>query len=534
MPRRPEPRPAAGARAAAGGGARRGRDVLRRPSADVVVGFGGYVAAPAYLAARRLHVPFVVHEANARPGLANRLGARFTPYVADDVPGTPLPHGALRRDAAAAGGRRTWTGPPAGPRRAAAFGLDPDRPTLLVTGGSQGARRLNEAAVRRRRGAARCRASRCCTWRARRNAVDASDRRAAATRRTSSCPTSSAWSSPTPPPTWCSAAPAPRPCAELAAVGLPAVYVPLPIGNGEQRLNARPVVDAGGGLLVDDAALHARLGRATVAAPLLLDTERLAAMGRGGAALRSARRRRAAGRPGRSRPRASGGGGTRDRADAATRCPRRPGPRALRRHRRRRHVRHRADHARPRRHRCRGSDAKDSRELAALRALGADVHVGHDAAHVGDAPTRSSCPPPSATATSSWSRRGRAGLRVLHRAEALAAVMAGRRGVAVAGTHGKTTTTSMLTVALQHCGADPSFAIGGQPQRVRRQRPPRHAATSSSPRPTRATARSCSPARRSPSSPTSSPTTSTTTGTPRPIATRSWPSPAASGRAVTW
>src|SRR5690606_15259574 len=65
--------------------------------------------------------------------------------------------------------------------------------------------------------------------------------------------------------------------AELAALGVPAVYVPLPIGNGEQRLNARPVVDAGGGLLVDDATLDADLVRSTVV-PLLGDRARLAAM----------------------------------------------------------------------------------------------------------------------------------------------------------------------------------------------------------------------------------------------------------------
>jgi UDP-N-acetylmuramate--alanine ligase len=107
-----------------------------------------------------------------------------------------------------------------------------------------------------------------------------------------------------------------------------------------------------------------------------------------------------------------------------------------------------------------GSDAKDSTSLAALRALGATVHVGHSAAHVGDADTvvvssaiRESNPELVAA-------RERA-LRVLPRAAALASVMEGRCGVAVAGTHGKTTTTSMLTVALQHCGADPSFAIGG-------------------------------------------------------------------------
>ena len=67
--------------------------MLRDRQADVLVGFGGYVAGPAYLAARRLRVPIVVHEANPRPGLANRLGARLTPYVATTFPGTPIAHG---------------------------------------------------------------------------------------------------------------------------------------------------------------------------------------------------------------------------------------------------------------------------------------------------------------------------------------------------------------------------------------------------------------------------------------------------------
>ena len=107
-----------------------------------------------------------------------------------------------------------------------------------------------------------------------------------------------------------------------------------------------------------------------------------------------------------------------------------------------------------------GSDAKDSRTTTALRALGATVHLGHDAAHVADTDTvvvstaiRQDNPELVAAREN--------GLRVLLRAEALAALMSGRRGVAVAGTHGKTTTTSMLTVAVQHCGVDPSFAIGG-------------------------------------------------------------------------
>ena len=107
-----------------------------------------------------------------------------------------------------------------------------------------------------------------------------------------------------------------------------------------------------------------------------------------------------------------------------------------------------------------GSDAKDSVGLTALRALGATIHVGHDAEHLGQAETvvvSSAIRPGNPELVAARER----GLRVLPRAAALASVMAGRRAVAVAGTHGKTTTTSLLTVALQHCGADPSFAIGG-------------------------------------------------------------------------
>jgi UDP-N-acetylmuramate--alanine ligase len=107
-----------------------------------------------------------------------------------------------------------------------------------------------------------------------------------------------------------------------------------------------------------------------------------------------------------------------------------------------------------------GTDRRGSPTLLALRALGARVEVGHDAAHLGDADTVV-----VSTAIRDDNPELRAarerGLRVLPRAVALAAVMAGRRSVAVAGTHGKTSTTSMLTVAVQACGVDPGFAIGG-------------------------------------------------------------------------
>jgi UDP-N-acetylmuramate--alanine ligase len=107
-----------------------------------------------------------------------------------------------------------------------------------------------------------------------------------------------------------------------------------------------------------------------------------------------------------------------------------------------------------------GCDARDSLALTALRARGAAVAVGHDANHVADVDTLvvSSAVRPTVADITEAHRLGR---RVLPRGAALAAVMAGTRGIAVAGTHGKTTTTSMLTVALQACGLDPSYAIGG-------------------------------------------------------------------------
>ncbi len=107
-----------------------------------------------------------------------------------------------------------------------------------------------------------------------------------------------------------------------------------------------------------------------------------------------------------------------------------------------------------------GSDAKDSVTLVALRALGATVHVGHAAENVGDVDPVVVAPA-SREDNAELVEARRRGLNVVHRAGALASVMVGRRAVAVAGTHGKTTTTSLLTVALQHCGVDPSFAIGG-------------------------------------------------------------------------
>ena len=243
------------------------RAVLDDTGADVVVGFGGYVALPAYLGARG-RVPVAIHEANARPGLANRVGARQTPYVACAVPGAiagarhigmPLRRAIADLDRAAVRDEAR-----------AFFGLEPDRPTLLVFGGSQGARRLNEAVVAAAPGL---------------TAQGIQVLHAAGLRNDDQRPVGSLGPAPyvalpyidrmdlayaAADVALCRAGA--MTCAELAAVGLPALYVPLPIGNGEQRLNALPVVDAGGGLLVDDASLDGERVL-HVLGPLLLDPE---------------------------------------------------------------------------------------------------------------------------------------------------------------------------------------------------------------------------------------------------------------------
>lgn len=269
------------------GAVRAASDVLRRTGADVLVGFGGYVAAPAYLAARRLRVPIVVHEANARPGLANRLGARLTRAVATATAGTGLPHeqhlGMPLATAVATLDRST-----ARPMARERLGLPADAPCLLVFGGSQGARRLNEAAVA---AAADLTAAGVAVLHVTgsKNLADVRVALQAAgvgeTYRTVDYLDGMAAAYAAADLALCRAGA--MTCAELAAVGLPAVFVPLPHGNGEQRFNALPIVTAGGGLLAADADVDGEYLRARVL-PLLTDPDGLAAMG--AAAARCGRR----------------------------------------------------------------------------------------------------------------------------------------------------------------------------------------------------------------------------------------------------
>lgn len=258
--------------------------VMDERDVQVVVGFGGYVSTPAYLAARRRGIPVVVHEQNARPGLANRLGARGAAAVAVTFPGTPLRGGIitglpLRREIADLVARRADDAARARAEAAAGLGLDPARPVLLVTGGSLGAQSLNEAM----RGALDDVAAHDVqvlhlTGRGKSDALrDAVAQRPGLAERyqvreyLADMHLALAASD----LVLCRAGAGT--VAELTALGIPAVYVPLPVGNGEQRLNALPAVHAGGGLLVEDATLGAPWVSHTLL-PLLADSERLERM----------------------------------------------------------------------------------------------------------------------------------------------------------------------------------------------------------------------------------------------------------------
>jgi UDP-N-acetylglucosamine--N-acetylmuramyl-(pentapeptide) pyrophosphoryl-undecaprenol N-acetylglucosamine transferase len=245
---------------------------LRERRIDAVVGFGGYAAAPAYLAARRAGIPFVVHEANARPGLANRLGARFTPYVGVAFEGTPLRNAQvvgmpLRREIAQLDRAAVRD------EAMAAVGLDPARRTLLVTGGSLGARRINATV---HASAAALVATGFQVLHITGDRAEITDPGVAGYHLLAYCDRMDlALAAADVAVSRAGAATV----SELSALGLPAVYVPYPVGNGEQRFNARGVVDAGGALLVEDAAFTPAWVASDLV-PLLHDAPRLAGMGR--------------------------------------------------------------------------------------------------------------------------------------------------------------------------------------------------------------------------------------------------------------
>lgn len=252
-------------------------DVIRSRQVDVVVGFGGYVSTPAYLAARRAGVPIVIHEANAKPGLANRLGARLTRHVGVAFADTPLRHAQfvgmpLRPEIEQL--ERALSRPEA----LAFFSLVPDRPVVLVTGGSLGARRLNGTMV------AAAPALSAAGWQVLHitgSAADVLDPKSPHYHLLAYCDRMDlALAIADFAVTRAGAATV----SELCALGIPAVYVPYPVGNGEQRFNAAPVLAAGGGVLVDDVDFVPAFVQGELVT-LLGDRPRREAMARGAASV---------------------------------------------------------------------------------------------------------------------------------------------------------------------------------------------------------------------------------------------------------
>lgn len=214
---------------------------------DVVVGFGGYASAPAYEAARNTKTPLVIHEANALPGMANRRASKYANAVAVAF------ESALKMKNAVFTGmplRREIEALTAGSKKKAArshFGLDVDTPTLLVTGGSLGAKRINDAIAAAKTSLIAAGIQVLHIAGSRSDLEPETDRIyhrigycdqmhlaiAAADFAVSRAGASTV--------------------SEFTAVGLPAVYVPYAVGNGEQELNAKSVVAAGGGVLVKDS-----------------------------------------------------------------------------------------------------------------------------------------------------------------------------------------------------------------------------------------------------------------------------------------
>lgn len=254
---------------------RQAGDIIDGAGADVVVGVGGYVCTPMYLAAKRRGVPVVIHEANARPGIANRVGARSAAVVAAAFPDTPL-QGArtvgmpmrkeisqLDRAARRAEARRE-------------LGLDPEKPTVIVTGGSSGALSMNRTVARVAGEIAASGAQLLHITGRNKQVLDDAGKLLTAEGYTQ-VEYVDGMENVYAAADLLVARSGAATVSEVAAVGLPAVFVPLPIGNGEQALNAKSLVASGAARLVEDAAFTPEWFRDNIL-PLISDGPALAAM----------------------------------------------------------------------------------------------------------------------------------------------------------------------------------------------------------------------------------------------------------------
>ena len=227
----------------------RARQILK--GSDLLIGFGGYVSAPSYLAAKSLRIPFVVHEANAKAGFANRLGSRLTHYVATAqatvdtsmakalITGIPL-----RADVASSFAKGSSNWPAARASAKASLGFSPTAPLILAFFGSQGSVALNKVVADslptllsqgNQLMHAVGKANSLPAQQARYKSVAYIEDMATAYLAADLILSRSGAIS----------------CSEINALGRYALFIPLPIGNGEQRFNASHLTQQGRGELID-------------------------------------------------------------------------------------------------------------------------------------------------------------------------------------------------------------------------------------------------------------------------------------------
>ncbi len=280
---------------------RKVRAILEHRQAQVVVGFGGYASAPVYSVAHAMGIPVVIHEQNARAGMANKLGAKWASFIGTAYENTGLKPGKgttiervglpLRPAIAQLAARIRTDYPAVRAQAAAQLGIDPGRPVVVITGGSLGALSLNTAVA----GAAADLLKRAqvihLTGKGKIAQVEANVTAKAGADALNDLDPSHAGQGDYHVAQYLERIDLAFACAdlvicragagtvcELTALGLPAIYVPLPIGNGEQRFNAQPVVDADGGMMVNDSDFTAAWVHDHIAG-LLDDPQRLHELG---------------------------------------------------------------------------------------------------------------------------------------------------------------------------------------------------------------------------------------------------------------
>lgn len=280
---------------------RKVRAILERRKAQVVVGFGGYASAPVYSVAHAMGIPVVIHEQNARAGMANKLGAKWASFIGTAYENTGLKPGKgttiervglpLRPAIAQLAARIRTDYPAVRAQAAAQLGIDSGRPVVVITGGSLGALSLNTAVA----GAAADLLKRAqvihLTGKGKIAQVEADVTAKAGADALNDLDPAHAGQGDYHVAQYFERIDLAFACAdlvicragagtvcELTALGLPAIYVPLPIGNGEQRFNAQPVVDADGGMMVNDSDFTAAWVHDHIAG-LLDDPQRLHELG---------------------------------------------------------------------------------------------------------------------------------------------------------------------------------------------------------------------------------------------------------------